>query len=292
MTAGIINFLKPTGMTSHDAVSFIRRTYGLKRVGHAGTLDPAAVGVLPIALGQSTRVIEYMTDCDKAYRAEITFGYSTDTGDDTGTIITRGSNTLPSQSEIVRILETFLGDTFQVPPMYSAIKIAGKKMYELARAGIEVERQPRKITIKAIRLVHSEQSRILIDVICSKGTYIRTLCSDIGEKLGCPAVMSFLVRTRVGALCLEQACTLEEISQNPTQALLPTDVAIQQMPIAVLSADNASFFRHGRSIKYQGDEQSLFRVYNSENILLGIARKSAEELIPVKILFPHEFQAN
>ena len=144
---GILNLLKPPGMTSHDAVSFVRRTYGLKRVGHAGTLDPAAAGVLPIFLGKATRLLEYTLDSSKAYRAEITFGFATDTGDDTGKIINTGSAILPDKSVVEDILKSFIGVNFQVPPMYSAVKIGGKKLYELARAGIEATPAPREITI-------------------------------------------------------------------------------------------------------------------------------------------------
>lgn len=182
MTSGLINVLKPPGMTSHDVVSFIRRTYHLKRVGHAGTLDPAASGVLPVALGSATRLLEYMTDTDKSYRVELTIGYETDTGDDTGAILNNAVCVMPVKTEIEKVLSSFIGTIEQIPPMYSAIKIQGKKLYELARAGITVERQPRIITIHNITLLHIDDTRILFDVTCSKGTYIRSLCSDIGKK--------------------------------------------------------------------------------------------------------------
>jgi tRNA pseudouridine55 synthase len=203
MTAGIINVLKPPGMTSHDVVAFIRRLYGEKRVGHAGTLDPAAAGVLPIFIGRATRLLEYSADGEKSYRAEISWGYETDTGDDTGKIIFSAPCVVPDFDQLNEILHSFVGTSEQIPPMYSAVKIGGKKLYELARQGIAIDRPARTIEIRSIALKKLTDKKAIFDVTCSKGTYIRALCTDIGRKAGCPAVMSFLVRTRVGLfLCL------------------------------------------------------------------------------------------
>ena len=184
MTTGIINVLKPPGMTSHDVVAVIRKIYRQKRVGHAGTLDPAAAGVLPVFVGPATRLIEYTTDTRKSYRVELTFGYETDTGDDTGNV-TAISDTcsLPSVGQITHILPEFIGDIEQVPPMHSAIKHHGTRLYELARQGISVERVSRTITIDDIRIIHASGPRLLFDVQgCSKGTYIRTLSAAISAK--------------------------------------------------------------------------------------------------------------
>jgi tRNA pseudouridine55 synthase len=164
MQSGIINVLKPPGMTSHDVVSFIRRLYGIKRVGHAGTLDPAAAGVLPVFIGNATRLVEYLADAGKSYRAELTFGFETDTGDDTGKIINRCPCTVLDSTQIKETLASFLGVNEQIPPMHSAIKIGGKKLYELARQGQVVERKPRKIVIDSISLITESQSRIVFDV--------------------------------------------------------------------------------------------------------------------------------
>lgn len=288
MADGILNVVKPPGMTSHDVVSFLRRLFGTKRVGHAGTLDPAAAGVLPVFLGQATRLIEYATDADKGYRVELTFGYATDTGDDTGRIIRELDCDIPSRQRLEEVLATFVGSIEQVPPMYSAIKIGGKKLYELAREGITVERKARSVTISSINLLDVQGKTILFDVSCSKGTYIRSLCEDIGEKFSCPAVMTFLVRTRVGAFSLPDAHTLEEISLNQARHLLPLDIAIDHIPSVTLTANQARALQQGRSITFPVLGSRVIRLYNSERHLIGIGQESPEQgiLKPVKILSP------
>ncbi len=284
MMAGVINVLKPPGMTSHDVVSFIRRTYGIKRVGHAGTLDPAAAGVLPVFLGAATRLIEYVTDCDKSYRVELTFGYATDTGDDTGTVIAQAPCPALPAERLAAVLRSFLGDSEQIPPMYSAIKVNGKKLYDLARSGVTIERQPRKITITDIQLLTAKDNTLLFDVACSKGTYIRSLCMDIGEKVGCPAVMSFLVRTRVGQFSLQEALTVEEIGQDKERALQPVDSALQHMPLLRLTAAQAQAFRYGQSIACTSSETLPMRIYNEQGLLIGIGQgKDNSLLVPVKV---------
>jgi tRNA pseudouridine55 synthase len=289
MSNGLINILKPPGMTSHDVVSFVRRTYHLKRVGHAGTLDPAAAGVLPVALGSATRLLEYMTDTDKSYRVELTIGYETDTGDDTGTIINSVSCRMPEKVEFEKVLASFIGTIEQIPPMYSAIKVQGKKLYELARAGITVERQPRTITIHSINLLHIDNTRILFDVTCSKGTYIRSLCTDIGRKLNIPVVMSFLVRTDVGSFSLEKAFTLLEIEQNPLNAILPLDYALQNMPKLLLAPELAQAFKYGQPIINQTlkeSDQTLVRIYEQESLFIGIGQKNTDTAVitPIKVI--------
>lgn len=289
MMGGLINVLKPPGMTSHDVVSFIRRTYHLKRVGHAGTLDPAAAGVLPVALGPGTRMLEYMTDCDKSYRVELTIGYETDTGDATGTIISEQNCTMPTKDILERVLSSFLGKIEQVPPMYSAIKVQGKKLYELARAGITVERKARQIEIHSITLLNITENTILFDVVCSKGTYIRSLCTDIGLQINCPVVMSFLVRTGVGSFLLDQAYSLEEIAERPDEVVLPVDSALAYMARITLSAELTKAFKHGQMISVHRDEEvtgQLLRIYDSQHVLIGIGQeKPGTSLItPIKVL--------
>jgi len=286
---GIINVLKPPGMTSHDVVAYIRRIYGLKRVGHAGTLDPAATGVLPVFLGSATRLIEYTTDSDKDYRVELTFGYSTDTGDDTGAIIAQASpECFPESEQLSQAFAAFTGTIEQIPPMHSAIKVAGKRLYELARNGISIDREPRVVIIKRIDLLRNSPPTILFDVTCSKGTYIRSLCSDIGTKVNCPAVMSFLVRTRVGDFLLTDAASLEEIAADREKVLLPLDHAISHLPAIYLSDTDTFAFRLGQSVHYQNSEteSAHIRVYTEQGDFIGIGKPSFEtaKMSPVKVL--------
>jgi tRNA pseudouridine55 synthase len=287
MVGGIINLLKPPGMTSHDVVSFVRKAYGLKRVGHAGTLDPAAAGVLPVFLGQATRLIEYTTDTDKSYRVELTFGYETDTGDDTGKVIKSAPPyTMPNSNQVEDVLQSFVGTIEQIPPMYSAIKVDGKKMYELARAGITVERQPRTVIIHNISMIKLISNGILFDVTCSKGTYMRSLCTDIGEKLGCLAVMSFLVRTRVGQFSLLDAWTIEEVMDNQEKAVLFLDCAVEHMPKVILQSEKAQAFKHGQIIASDGSGQGTVRVYDANQCLIGIGQQAQGSTLitPIKVL--------
>lgn len=285
MVNGILNVLKPPGMTSHDVISFARRVYGIKKIGHAGTLDPAAAGVLPIAIGNATRLLEYMTDCDKDYRTELSLGYATDTGDDTGKILSTVPYNVPKKENIEKILTSFLGSSDQIPPMYSAIKINGKKMCDLARTGIYVDLKPRKITIHSIKLLNQTETSILFDVSCSKGTYIRSLCKDIGSILNIPSVMSFLVRTRVGVFTLDSALTLEEISENKEQALLPSEIAIEHLPKLTLSPLEAASFQNGGTVLTNALFSTPIRIYNVDHSLLGIGKQITSGYIkPVKVL--------
>lgn len=285
-TSGFINVLKPAGMTSHDVVSFIRRTYGLKKVGHAGTLDPAAAGVLPIALGSATRLIEYITDADKGYRAELTFGYKTDSGDDMGEVIEQINNfKIPSQQEIDTVLKQFIGRIQQVPPMYSAIKVNGQKLYELARQGKSIEVPTRLVEISTIKMINNSGEKLLFDVTCSKGTYIRTLCMDIGAKLNLPATMSFLIRTRVGKFTLQEAVTLEEIAADPQKALQNVHSVLNFMPKVILTKEHSLAFSHGQIIKIEHlIKNSVIAVYNENENLIGIGSNVGQSLLkPVKV---------
>lgn len=285
MTSGLINFLKPPGMTSHDVVSFIRRSYGLKKVGHAGTLDPAAAGVLPVALGQATRLLEYMTESNKTYRVELTFGYQTATGDEDGQITAR-SPVLPKKQEITACLQSFIGTIEQIPPMYSAIKIDGKKLYELARQGITVDIKPRLVTIESINLLIIRPKSIVFDVTCSKGTYIRTLCLDISQRLGTYGTMSFLLRTQVGAFLIEQAVTAEEISENQDRYLLPVEYAIRSLPRIIATSNQSDHFLHGRSFVTLPINTGIHAVFDEQEHLLGIGTVAASgcTVFPAKVI--------
>ncbi|MGB9826413.1 MAG: tRNA pseudouridine(55) synthase TruB [Desulfofundulus sp.] len=221
---GILNILKPPGMTSHDVVAFVRRLVGGEKTGHTGTLDPGAAGVLPVCVGRATRVIQFLPG-DKQYRVEITFGLSTSTGDAFGEVVHRGDATTLTGEALEEALQSFIGEIMQIPPMTSAVRYRGKKLYELARQGLEVKREPRRVKIYALRLVCMKHEgtphpRAVVDVACSAGTYIRTLCSDLGQRLGCGAYMSFLLRTRAGTFSINEAITLEELEESARQGML------------------------------------------------------------------------
>lgn len=289
MKSGLINMLKPPGMTSHDAVAFARRIFGQKRVGHSGTLDPAATGVLPLYLGTATRLVEYADGFDKTYRAEIFFGAATDTGDDTGTVL-RSRNMMPGDLDgLSDAVATFAGGYEQVPPMYSALKFQGKKLYELAREGREIERTPRWIDIRSITLLWVDGQRAGIQVTCSKGTYIRTLCGDIGAKLGLPATMSFLLRMQVGPFLLAAAKTPEEIVDDPVGVLLPAEMAVEHFSAYRLDAAEALLLQQGRPVLCREvsvqPRTKKVRLYSDQCGFFGIGGFTADSglLQPLKI---------
>ena len=215
---GIININKPAGMTSHDVVYRLRKLFGIKKIGHTGTLDPDATGVLPMCIGKATRTSDMLTATDKRYTAEVTLGAATDTQDSSGKVIKSADvkDFGITEAKILDTLNEFVGEISQTPPMYSAIKVNGKKLYELAREGKEVERKPRIVTVYSIEPLgfDLENNKFTIDVSCSKGTYIRTLCNDIGEKLGCFAHMSSLKRTASGRFTIDDSYTLEEVERQ------------------------------------------------------------------------------
>ena len=211
-------------MTSHDAVNFVRKIFNTRKVGHGGTLDPMATGILPIAVGQATKFIEYIADCGKTYRAEILFGVTTDSGDVTGNVINRAENFLmPSIDELNAATENFIGDIEQSPPKFSAIKINGRKAYELARKNIEFEMPRRTITINRFEILRVEENFVTAEIDCSKGTYIRSLAADFGESLKLPATLKSLQRVRVGKFCIEDAVTIDELNEN---FLIPIETCI------------------------------------------------------------------
>ena len=211
MMDGIINVNKPTGMTSHDVVYRLRRILGVKKIGHTGTLDPDASGVLPMCVGKATKLADYLTATDKQYRAELSLGAFTDTQDASGEVLERFDVNV-TEKQLRDVLCEFVGEIEQIPPMYSALKVDGKKLYELARRGQEVARRPRSITIHALELLEGEGADWTIRVRCSKGTYVRTLCHDLGRALGCGGCMSSLRRTRAGSFTLAQAVTMQRFA--------------------------------------------------------------------------------
>ena len=207
---GVIVINKHEGVTSHRIVQILRRMYDTPRVGHTGTLDPMATGVLPILLGRAVKASDYLVSEEKEYIATLTLGLTTDTLDTTGRVLTT-SDAIPTEDEVYEAAESFVGDIEQIPPMYSAIKIDGQKLVDLARAGETVERKPRPVTIKELEVTRLSHIEYKLRIVCTKGTYVRTLCADIGEKLGCGAAMSSLIRVRTGNFTLENAVTIEEL---------------------------------------------------------------------------------
>lgn len=229
MYEGVISFIKPQGITSHDLVSIVRRKLKMKRVGHTGTLDPMATGVLPICVGKGTKIVEFLVNDKKVYRAELTLGAETDTQDMWGTVV-NSSDKIVSEEEIRLVMKKFIGDISQIPPMYSALKHKGKKLYELAREGITVEREARIRTIYSIDVISINGNKVLFDVCCSKGTYIRTLCHDIGIELGTFGHMSFLERTATGEFNFSNSITIEDFDNmdiaDVEKKIIPVDVAL------------------------------------------------------------------
>lgn len=252
---GIINVYKERGFTSHDVVAKLRGILHMKKIGHTGTLDPEATGVLPVCVGRATKVCSLLTDKDKTYVAVVKLGITTDTQDMTGEILTR-KPVETTEEDIQRVLSGFVGEIQQIPPMYSAIKVNGKKLYELARQGKEVERKPRQVTIHELTLqnVDLANQEFTMEVTCSKGTYIRTLCQDIGERLDCGAAMKSLVRTRVGRFIREDALTLGEIEASVKEGeaerlFMPVDSVFENYPKCIVGKEAKRFLQNGNLIK-------------------------------------------
>lgn len=290
MYEGFINVLKPPGMSSHDVISFLRMIFGQKKIGHAGTLDPGAAGVLPVALGQTTRLLEYLADTSKEYRVEIFFGAETDTGDDTGKIIKQDDRFfLPQGKKVVAAMQQLTGFIQQTPSVFSAIKIKGQRACDLARQNIAVELPAREVEISKFSLLAIGSKHIMADVVCSKGTYIRSLCVDLGRLLGLLATMGFLLRKRVGAFSLQDSLTLEEIAAIGEDALLKPDHMLSHLPAYHLAEDRIKPFINGLSTHdpaYGLPNIKLLRVYGHHQFLgIGIYDYDSQCIIPNKVLY-------
>ena len=250
MTDGVLLINKPGGITSFDVVARVRRLYGTRKVGHTGTLDPLATGLLAVLVGRAVKASEFLTEKDKEYIAGLRLGITTDTEDITGTVLTE-SHAIPARSEVLATAAGFVGETLQVPPMYSALKVGGEKLVDLARRGITVEREARPITVYALD-IDGDGADYRMRVSCSKGTYIRTLCADIGKTLGCGGVMSSLTRTRAGKFSLSDAHTLDEIESmsmaERETLLLPTELLFDELPSVTLPDFFARLARNGCEI--------------------------------------------
>lgn len=283
---GILIIDKPEGWTSHDVVGRLRRILGQRRIGHGGTLDPMATGVLPVFVGRATRAVQFIEGADKTYVAGLRLGVETDTQDITGQVL-RQTADLPDRAAVEAVLDQFRGEIWQLPPMYSAIKVGGRKLYELARKGQAVERQPRKITIYSLKLQKGAGADYTLAVLCSKGTYIRTLCSDIGAALGCGGTMSALRRTQVGAFDLEAACSLAEVEEKMaagTLELTPVDWVFRDRPAVTIDAAAAEKCRHGAAFPWAAGDGE-YRVYGPAGEFLMLGRMEDGEMATVKSFF-------
>ena len=285
---GILLVDKPKDWTSSDVVAKLRGVLHERRIGHSGTLDPMATGLLVVFVGRATRAVEFAESHEKQYRASLRLGLSTDTQDITGKRV--GGEPRPvDDGELERALAAFRGDILQLPPMYSAIKVGGKKLYEIARRGGTVERKPRPVHISELRVLGREGEDVLLDVTCSKGTYIRTLCHDIGEKLGCGGCMSALRRTRAGVFRLEDAYTLEQVQQAADRGeaealLLPVDRLFAACPALHLDAAGEKRIRSGGEAAISAEDGSV-RVYGPDGSFLALGRVRNGELRSIKSFF-------
>lgn len=295
---GIINVYKEKGYTSHDVVAKLRGILRIKKIGHTGTLDPDATGVLPVCIGKATKLVDMITDKDKTYEAECRLGITTDTQDISGQVI-KTSEVNVDFNQLKEAIHCYIGEYLQLPPMYSAIKVGGKRLYELARQGKEIERERRKVVIKDIRLLNysEEKKEFSVVVDCTKGTYIRTLLHDIGDTLGCGATMISLKRTAVGSFPIEEALKLSEIEENAREnKLQPYIIPVDQMFLAYdkinVNQDNHKLIYNGNAfsvshILQESREFSseLLRIYDAENNFVGIYRYDSEGAIfkPVKM---------
>ena len=277
---GLINVYKERGFTSHDVVAKLRGILKQKKIGHTGTLDPEAEGVLPVCLGKATKVCELLTDKDKTYQAVLLLGMETDTQDTTGTVTARAPVTA-SEEDVREAVQSFTGSYDQIPPMYSALKINGKKLYDLARAGKEVERKARTVQIHEIRIEEIALPRVIMTVTCSKGTYIRTLCYDIGRKLGCGGCMEKLLRTRVERFTLEEAYTLSQIEKirdegRLEEILTPVDRLFSQYPLFQAVSEAEKRLENGNPLlcedltEVKEPERGPVRIYAADGRFSGI----------------------
>lgn len=282
---GIVIVDKPQGWTSQDVTARLRRVYATRRIGHGGTLDPMATGVLPVFVGRATRGVEFFEHAEKTYDTVLLLGRTTDTQDVTGTVLAEKAVRL-SPADIENVLPRFRGEILQVPPMYSALKVNGKKLYELARKGQEVERQPRPITVFELTNLGFDGTRLRLRVKCSKGTYIRTLCQDIGEALGCGGCMEALRRVRAGEYGIEDAVPLEKLleSETPEQYLRSLDTMFAHCPAVTLTANQEKRCRNGNPFS-SPLPQGTYRAYSQSGEFLMLAKVEDGVMTTVKSFF-------
>lgn len=300
--SGVINVYKEAGYTSHDVVAKLRGIFHQKKIGHTGTLDPEAEGVLPVCLGSATRLCDMLADHDKVYEAVLRLGVTTDTQDMTGKILSERPVQV-TEEDVRSCIASFEGEQMQIPPMYSALKVGGKKLYELAREGKEVERKARKVHFYQIKVLEMNLPLVSVSIHCSKGTYIRTLCHDIGERLGCGGCMEKLVRTRVERFELEDARKLRQIEQyvlrqELAQIVVPVDRMFEAYPAVYTGEAGDRLVHNGNSFPdsvikkrvpgandEKNEEEKKFRVYDSAGDFVGIFRKKGEMFSTVKMFY-------
>lgn len=301
MINGVIVIRKEQGFTSHDVVAKMRGICGQKKIGHTGTLDPAATGVLPVCLGSGTKLCDMLADRDKEYVAELLLGVTTDTQDTTGTVLAEQAVKV-TEDEVRKVCESFVGDYNQIPPMYSALKVGGKKLYELAREGKSVERQARPVRILELEILQIELPVVKMRVVCSKGTYIRTLCDDIGRALGCGGAMKSLERTRVGAFTLENAVTLGKLQQlkdagKLTGVVLPVDRIFDECPKLHVTEEFVRLLDNGNAILQEQTEENIkydngrwIRFYRMDESFAGVYAYDSGKVRyqPVKMFLERE----
>ena len=299
---GIINIYKEQGYTSHDVVAKLRGILRMKKIGHTGTLDPDAVGVLPVCTGRATKLCGMITDWGKTYEAVMLLGTRTDTQDISGNILSQTEVNV-TKIQIMDVIGSFTGEYDQIPPMYSALKHNGKKLYELARQGIEIERKPRRVNIKSILIndinLEDNDKTVTFTVECSKGTYIRTLCEDIGNRLGCGACMQSLKRTRVGSFSIDNSYTLSQIEQmvqagKTDEILTPIDEMFSDSRKIIISQEYDKLLYNGNKLPYnsiqgkndvQHNEDEQVRVYDKNDEFIGVYRFEGNEIVPVKMFY-------
>lgn len=285
---GIILVDKPSDWTSHDVVGKLRGILHERRIGHSGTLDPMATGLLVVFVGRATRAVEFAEADSKEYIAGLRLGVSTDTQDITGNTL-KSSNSLPSRAELEQALGAFKGKISQIPPMYSAIKVGGKKLYELARRGESVERKPRRVTIDKLDIIGENDGDYILDIVCSKGTYIRTLCNDIGDALGCGGCMSSLRRVKAGAFSIEKAHTIDEIQAAADnggldEIIIPVDRLFSAYPELTVRDTAEKKLRNGNIIKLAAPN-GTYRVYTETGGFLLLGEASDNKLKTIKSFF-------
>ena len=289
MANGILVIDKSAGWTSQDVAAKLRGVFHERRVGHGGTLDPMATGVLPVFIGRATRAAEFLESAEKEYVAGLRLGVVTDTQDTSGTVL-EANSVCVTRAQLEGALRQFLGPIEQIPPMYSAIKINGQKLYELARRGQEVARRPRSITIHALELLEGEGADWTVRVRCSKGTYVRTLCHDLGRALGCGGCMSSLRRTRAGSFTLAQAVTMQQVldfaaGQDPQQLLMPVDAAFAAHPPLIVTLGQAAKLKNGAQVKDWQFQPGTYRVYAEDGEFLLLGRVEGGVLTTIKSFF-------
>ncbi|MGL4761402.1 MAG: tRNA pseudouridine(55) synthase TruB [Sarcina sp.] len=290
---GVINICKNTGQTSFDVVARVRKIAKTKKVGHTGTLDPEASGVLPICIGRATKIIDYIMENKKIYRVTMKLGVVTDTYDLEGKIIKEADASNITNEQALKVIDTFRGDIMQVPPMFSALKKNGVRLYELARQGIEIEREARPVTIHSLENIKIDIPNITMDVCCSKGTYIRSLCYDIGENLSVGAVMTSLVRTQNGPFMVEEAVNIENLTEELlNEHIISIDKALESFDRFVIKNEKfRKLLVNGVSVmdnrlynEYKVENDKLYRVYDDKGLLLGLGKKSIKGFKIEKLL--------